>query len=139
MAELITFRCGNCQHVLKVGMEKAGRKAKCPKCGHGVTVPGADGATTDSPRPEPPPAPKPDDEEDASAYNLLDEPLAPTPKMELLPTKEDEEEAAARGEKPRKKAAPTGPAAQKRGRAVQRKTLLEPERWQSVKLALQVI
>ncbi len=39
--ETITFACAACQHVLKVGADKAGRKSKCPKCGAPVTVPSA--------------------------------------------------------------------------------------------------
>ena len=35
----ITFQCYACQQVLKVGEDKAGRKAKCYKCGTVLTVP----------------------------------------------------------------------------------------------------
>src|SRR5439155_11258747 len=37
--ETITFRCTACGHVLKIGADKAGRKAKCTKCGQALTIP----------------------------------------------------------------------------------------------------
>src|SRR5213595_3171279 len=37
--ETITFRCTACGHVLKIGADKAGRKAKCTKCGLALTIP----------------------------------------------------------------------------------------------------
>src|SRR4051794_24472962 len=77
MAELITFKCTKCQHVLKIGAEKAGRKAKCPKCGQAVTIPGANAA------PEPPAKKPDDDEEDGGAYGLADEPAHVAPKVDL--------------------------------------------------------
>ena len=77
MAELITFKCTKCQHVLKIGTEKAGRKAKCPKCGQGVTIPGANAT------PENPAQKKDEDEEDGSAYGLADEPVHTAPKVDL--------------------------------------------------------
>jgi hypothetical protein len=39
--ETITFRCSACQHVLRVSADKAGRKAKCVKCGTPLTIPTA--------------------------------------------------------------------------------------------------
>jgi hypothetical protein len=44
--EVISFRCAACKHVLKVGADKAGRKAKCSKCGQELTIP--------KPSPQPP-------------------------------------------------------------------------------------
>jgi hypothetical protein len=35
----ITFQCYSCRQVLKVGADKAGRKAKCVKCGTVLTIP----------------------------------------------------------------------------------------------------
>jgi hypothetical protein len=35
----ITFQCYSCQQTLKVGADKAGRKAKCVKCGTVLTIP----------------------------------------------------------------------------------------------------
>jgi hypothetical protein len=37
--ETITFRCTACKHVLKIGADKAGRKAKCVKCGTPLIIP----------------------------------------------------------------------------------------------------
>ncbi len=37
--ETITFQCANCRQVLKVGADKAGRPAKCPRCGTPLQVP----------------------------------------------------------------------------------------------------
>ena len=37
--DFITFRCTACQHGMKVGADKAGRKAKCPKCQTELTIP----------------------------------------------------------------------------------------------------
>jgi hypothetical protein len=37
--DTITFRCEACQHVLRVSADKAGRKAKCTKCGTPLTIP----------------------------------------------------------------------------------------------------
>lgn len=37
----IKFPCQSCGQVLSVGERKAGRKAKCPKCGEPLVVPGA--------------------------------------------------------------------------------------------------
>src|SRR5436309_3530790 len=39
--ETITFACPACKHTLKVGADKAGRKAKCNKCGNPLTIPAA--------------------------------------------------------------------------------------------------
>jgi DNA-directed RNA polymerase subunit RPC12/RpoP len=40
----ITFRCTSCQQEFTVGSDKAGKKAKCAKCGSSVTIPQDDGA-----------------------------------------------------------------------------------------------
>jgi hypothetical protein len=39
MASTITFTCYSCGQVLKVGSDKAGKKAKCIKCGTILTIP----------------------------------------------------------------------------------------------------
>jgi hypothetical protein len=36
---IITFQCSNCQKVLRIGAENAGKKARCSKCGHGLVIP----------------------------------------------------------------------------------------------------
>ena len=129
MAEVITFKCTNCQHVLKVGTEKAGRKAKCPKCDQTLTVPSSTGAEL--------PVQKKESEEEVEAYGLADEPAHVAPKVDLSapirPGEEDdddEDRPAIHG---------VGPKAQKREKAIKKRTLLEPERWQPVKLGLKIM
>src|SRR6266853_213857 len=41
--EVIKFSCA-CGHAMKFAADKAGRKAKCPKCTAIITVPGGEGA-----------------------------------------------------------------------------------------------
>jgi hypothetical protein len=47
----ISFQCYSCGQVLKVGLDKAGKRGKCPKCGTLLTIP------VSSTAPEPPAAP----------------------------------------------------------------------------------
>jgi hypothetical protein len=49
----ITFQCYSCNQVLRVGSDKAGRKAKCTKCGTILTIPaaGAEPPAASPPRP----------------------------------------------------------------------------------------
>src|SRR2546421_10930791 len=101
MAELITFRCTKCQHVLKIGQEKAGRKAKCPKCGHGLTVPDA----------TPPDKPAKPDEEEVGTYGLIDEGPSTAPAVDLgKPLRPEEGEEDDDEDRPPKEGA--GPKAQ---------------------------
>lgn len=37
----ITFPCPSCGHVLRVGVESAGHRGKCIKCGVALTIPEA--------------------------------------------------------------------------------------------------
>src|SRR5262245_15991657 len=53
----ITFTCYACNQVLKVGADKAGKKAKCVKFGTIRTIPVAAGEA-EVVNPEPPPAPR---------------------------------------------------------------------------------
>lgn len=55
--DAITFRCPACKHAMKVGAEKAGRKAKCPKCKAELTIPQSESVT-----PAAAPAPEVEDE-----------------------------------------------------------------------------
>src|SRR5262249_50508645 len=58
MASTITFQCYSCNQVLKVGADKAGKKAKCIKCGTILTIPVAsdeEEVKAGSPRKSPPP------------------------------------------------------------------------------------
>ncbi|MAE63961.1 MAG: hypothetical protein CMJ18_06775 [Phycisphaeraceae bacterium] len=38
---MIRFKCDSCGKKIKVGTEHAGRRAKCPQCGHVLTIPAA--------------------------------------------------------------------------------------------------
>src|SRR5262245_16169129 len=51
--DTITFQCYSCHQILKVGADKAGRKAKCVKCATVLTIP----ATSTPGLEEPPAAP----------------------------------------------------------------------------------
>ncbi len=142
--ESITFRCSACQHTLKVGADKAGRKARCNKCGADLTIPAAASA------PAPPPVPAPtEDEDDGSAYGLVEGFEAAPPAEDRKKKKGDDE----RGDKKRKKddedeeeeekkdrgpKVPAG-AAGRRSKAPRQRTLLEPERWNKVRIGLILI
>jgi hypothetical protein len=52
----ITFECSNCRQILKVGADKAGRQAKCPRCNTALQIPAAS-TIADEPAPPPPPRP----------------------------------------------------------------------------------
>jgi hypothetical protein len=123
MAELITFKCTNCQHVLKIGAEKAGRKAKCPKCGQSLTIPGG---TETGPKTF-----EQELEEGKGIYGFADEPVTTAPKIDVIaPVRPGRAEDDDDDDKPK------GP---KRDKAVKQRALLEPERWKSVKVGLQII
>jgi hypothetical protein len=76
LMETITFRCSTCKFVLKVGADKAGRKAKCSKCGTLLTIPTASDAGPSAPPPPAPVEPKKtsDDEDDSKGYQLKEDP-----------------------------------------------------------------
>ncbi len=77
MSATISFQCYSCNQVLRVGADKAGKKAKCPKCATALTIPfaSAEGPATpaapseassgsfpnlqldEAPSPAPPPTP----------------------------------------------------------------------------------
>ena len=60
--ETIAFKCGKCQFVCsRSAPDKAGRKAKCSKCGTVVTIPAASDPPPAAPAPLPP---KKDDDDD---------------------------------------------------------------------------
>jgi hypothetical protein len=72
----ITFRCSACQQVLKIGADKAGKKAKCLKCGTPLTVPAAVEeaiAPVGAAAPAPKPVDDDDDEGGAMTYTLKEE------------------------------------------------------------------
>lgn len=78
----ITFQCYSCQKVLRVGDDKAGKKAKCAQCGTILTIPMASAEEEEvvvaevEAAPEPPPRPRPsrDDDDD------LDDDVRPRPR-----------------------------------------------------------
>lgn len=37
--DIITFQCSNCQKVMRIDASKAGKKAKCSKCGQSLVIP----------------------------------------------------------------------------------------------------
>jgi hypothetical protein len=98
----ITFRCPACQQVLKVGADKAGRTAKCLKCGKPLTIPDASepekepalapaAAGQDQASKEPalapeesakPPPPDDDDDGGPMTYSFKDEPQTREEKVE---------------------------------------------------------
>jgi hypothetical protein len=51
--ELITFQCDGCQQVLRVGADKAGLQAKCPRCSKPLLIPSASTAVQEAPQPAP--------------------------------------------------------------------------------------
>jgi hypothetical protein len=85
--ETITFRCTTCKFVLKVGADKAGRKAKCSKCGTLLVIPAGSDAGPPAPPPPAPAAGKKstdDDEEGDKTYQLKEtaEPAQESPEPE---------------------------------------------------------
>ncbi len=137
--DAITFRCANCQHPMKVSADKAGRKARCPKCKAELTIPAA------SPAAAPAPGKGSAEDEEGGAYNLVG--AIDAPPVEEKPKKqrrdfededEDEEEEAARA---RALAVPKTPGAPEgfRPAAPRARALLEPERWHKVQLGLMLL
>jgi hypothetical protein len=56
----ISFQCYSCGQVLKVGLDKAGKRGKCPKCGTLLTIPISSTVAEAPPKPAapaPPPVP----------------------------------------------------------------------------------
>ncbi|MCI0464859.1 MAG: hypothetical protein L0Z62_48680 [Gemmataceae bacterium] len=138
--EAITFQCSNCRHTMKVGGDKAGRKARCPKCKAELTIPAASPAASA-------PSKGSAEDEDAGTYGLIGAFNAPP--VEEKPKKrrrddddddeeEDEEEEAARA---RAAAVPKTPGAPEgfRVTAPRARALLEPERWHKVQLGLMLM
>jgi hypothetical protein len=128
--DLITFRCAACKQVLKIGADKAGRKAKC-KCGADLTIPSAsEEAVKPSAPPPKPPAVALDDEEDAGSYGLaaVPEPAQEKPKEEekkpkSRTTEQKEEEAEER----------------RRRRAALRKAPMDPVQWEKIRVGILLI
>src|SRR5437762_11726114 len=72
--ETITFRCTACGHVLKIGADKAGRKAKCTKCGQTLTIPATSEAIQEPALAPGAPAPAAKPDETAPALGPSDAP-----------------------------------------------------------------
>jgi len=98
--DFITFRCAFCDHGMKVGAEKAGRKAKCPKCKKELTIPKPEGAPPASPAPAANPA---DEFKVGEAYGLLVDPAEEEKQKQRL---REEEEQKRKMEKKEKKPPP---------------------------------
>jgi hypothetical protein len=102
--DAIIVRCKMCKHAMKFSAEKAGKRAKCPKCDAIVLVE-ADGAhaRTEEPAPEVAAAPlvkAVDDEDDPTGgYDVFTDPEM----EEIKKRREAEEEAAGKKRKERKK------------------------------------
>ena len=96
--DAIIVRCKMCKHAMKFSAEKAGKRAKCPKCDAIVLV-----ETEAEPAPEVAAAPvvkAVDDEEDATGgYDVFIDPEM----EEIKKRREAEEEAAGKKRKERKK------------------------------------
>jgi DNA-directed RNA polymerase subunit RPC12/RpoP len=94
MQEMISFQCTGCSHQMRIGADKAGRKAKCPRCGTSMVIPAANpsGIATAAPPPlasppPPPPLPPADDDDEGGAYQL---------KVDIEEEKKDAEAGAPR-------------------------------------------
>jgi hypothetical protein len=79
--ETITFRCTACKHVLKIGADKAGRKAKCVKCGTPLIIP----ASSDPEEKEPALAP-------VAAKEVGEKEPVMAPSEALVPKKDDDDD-----------------------------------------------
>ena len=110
---VITFNCPACKHVLKAGSEKAGRKAKCTKCGKEVTIP-----SEETPPAPPPPRPPADDEDEGGTYGLAQEEEGAKGEVKSTEVKKKE-----------KKSRPK----------LKLKTVQYPELWEKVRIGLMIL
>jgi hypothetical protein len=132
--DLITFRCAACKAVLKIGADKAGRKAKC-KCGAELTIPLvsedlATAATTSAPAAVHSTAVDQDEDGPATGYGLAPErePEAEKPKeqpkeQKATPKPQDEEEQERK----------------RRRRAAMRKAPLDPVAWEKARMGILLV
>jgi DNA-directed RNA polymerase subunit M/transcription elongation factor TFIIS len=93
--EFITFLCPNCQQPLKIPADKAGRKAKCNKCGHPLTIPSAsENVAIKEARPAPTGRKPAEEEQDEgpAVYGIVAEPEPPAPPKPRRADDEDEDE-----------------------------------------------
>src|SRR3954447_24046528 len=105
--ETINLRCTSCDHAMKFSPDKAGKKAKCPKCTAVFVIPTPEQAAALAPGHPPegpagaPPAPAAaaEEEYDFAAYNVLAD-----PELEALRKKREEEDRLRLKELKKKKA-----------------------------------
>lgn len=119
--EAILIRCKMCKHAMKFSAEKAGKRAKCPKC-DAINLIAAEAEQ----KPDPPaaaPPPKPADEEEVGQYGV-----ALDPELEALAKQREAEEAAKAKAKKERKALP------KVTRKV--KAIPDAESWAKVRLGM---
>jgi hypothetical protein len=118
--DTITFRCTSCKFALKVGADKAGRNAKCSKCGTILTIPARSEAAPAQP---PPPPEKKSDDDDGPMTYVLKEDVDPGAERQAL------EELS----KPR--------VIKKPGRAKTKKEakITNPDEWRRVGLGCRII
>ena len=119
--ETITFRCRTCQMVLKVGADKAGRTAKCSKCGKPLTIP-SKSETAPPPPAQPKPAVSEDDDDGRGGYQLL----------EGLSAEQVQQDLA----KPPAAPALKGPG---RKRTKKQAQIINPDEWRRVGLGARII
>jgi len=132
--ELISFRCAACKQVLKIGADKAGRKAKC-KCGAELTIPLvsedlAAAAAAPAAAAQRSAALDEDDDDAGGGYGLAAQPEP----VEVEKPKEQPKE---------KKTAAPGDEEEverkRRRRAALRKAPMDPVRWEKVRLGILLI
>jgi hypothetical protein len=98
--EPISFRCSACQQPLKFPAERAGRKAKCTRCGAEQIVPEKSASEKTepekpaSPPPPPPPSGDDDEEEGGKHYAVVTDPTTEE-KKKLPPGKKKKDKAKA--------------------------------------------
>lgn len=146
--EVITFQCSKCRHTLRIGADKAGRKARCTKCGSELVIPPA------NPPPKPAAAADPDDEySGGGVYGFKEEAPKPPPttparspgRTPPARDREDDEvdddeheEETKRGGPPVPKPAESENKGPKRKIARQRK-LLDPDKWRKVQTGFRIV
>ncbi len=148
--ELITFRCSACKQVLKIGADKAGRKAKC-KCGAELTIPTSSEPEAPAPAPAaaaPVKAAAVDDDDEGGSYGLSEAFDKPKPQEEKKKRGKEEDDGKGKaGRKKGKKGDDEEEAkpAEKKGEGLKRargptaRFLLNPEAWRKVQVGLRII
>jgi len=134
---VITFRCAACQHQMRVSADKAGRRAKCTKCGKEVRVPPA------SPSPAEAAAPADalakakvqggDAEDDGGSYSFVDQ---PAPAEEADATKK-KKEPDGKNDKPAENKEEQKPRPVRR--KIRKKTVQFGEDWLKFRFALLLV